>query len=381
MSKLNGQMPKKYDVVTIDDALVDEFYACSDAELAARRIPVEERTGEDDARTLLTEKGKTQRSSGPEEVETFAAGLNCVAKAAGGGATNTLAMMQHYGAKTAFCGKLGVGDHADYFRDSLQDAGIDNHEIPSENPLATGTCKVFVTPDCERTMVARLPNQVSISTQDIDAHAEEMLHDAEILFAQGYRWAPASREGFRRAFERMHQLGGKVAFSLSDSFCVEDSRADFLGFIENGTVDILFANEKEIQALYPGKTDDEIIETLATETAKPGACKTVALTFGKQGSIIIDNGKIHTVDTVAVAPKNIVDVTGAGDAYAAGVLYGFTHGQTAQEAGNMGSWWASQIIQHYGARPNPSQTVSAIERVVARAPRNHPYSASFDPSR
>jgi sugar/nucleoside kinase (ribokinase family) len=376
MSKQNGQIPKKYDVVTIDDALVDEFYACSEDDLAARRIPAEERASEDDARTLLSEKGKTQRSSGSEEVESFAAGLNCVAKAAGGGGTNTLAMMQHYGAKTAFCGKLGVGEHADYFRDSLNQAGIDYYEIPDEKPLTTGTCKVFVTPDCERTMVARLPNQVSISTQDIDAHAEEMLHDAEILFAQGYRWAPASREGFRRAFERMHQLGGKVAFSLSAPFCVEDSRADFLGFIENGTVDILFANEKEIHALYPGKKDHEILETITKATGNLGACKTIAVTFGEEGSYIAHNGKLHHIPAVVLPPEEIVDKTGAGDAYAAGVLYGLARNYPIERCGSLGSYWASEVIRHYGARPvGPAYNVSS----VSSPQHNHPYSPTFNP--
>lgn len=376
MSKLNGQPSKKYDVAIIDDALVDEFYACGEDALAARRIPVEERAGEDDTRNLLTEKGTTRRTSNPEEAEAFVSGLNHVAKAAGGGGTNTLATMQHYGAKTAFCGKLGMGEQADYFRENLTESGIYCYEIPSENPLATGACKVFVTPDCERTMVARLPNEVKISAEDVTAHAEPMLRHSKILFAQGYRWAPASREGFRHAFARMHELGGKVAFSLSAPFCVENNREDFLDFIKNGTVDILFANEDEIHALYPGKKGHEILETITQVTANLGTCKTIAVTFGEDGSYIAHKGSLYHIPSVPVSEKNIVDKTGAGDAYAAGVLYGIARNYPIERCGRLGSRWASEIIQHYGARPvGPGYNISDVSSLQ----HNHPYSPTFNP--
>jgi sugar/nucleoside kinase (ribokinase family) len=343
MSKLNGQMPKKYDVVTIDDALVDEFYACSEDDLAARIKP--------------GEKGTTLFTDSADEATAWTHDLSHVQKSAGGGAANTLAMLQHYGAKTAFCGKLGQSSLADFYRADLKKSRIECHEIVSDNPLATGICKVCVTPDKERTMLTVLPNQVSITPEDVASYAAPMLNDAKILFTQAYRWTAESRDGFLSAFKRIHDARGKVAISLSADFCVNKSRDDFLGFIENGTVDILFANEKEIHVLYPGKTDAEIIETLAAETAKRGACKTVAITFGEHGSVIIHDGKGTEIRSLPAPREKIIDVTGAGDAYAAGVLYGLAREQPIAVCGELGSRWAAEVIQHYGARPQPTKIV------------------------
>ena len=257
----------------------------------------------------------------------------------GGSAANTLAGLASLGANTAFIGKVYKDELGKIFRHDLTALGVVFSTPAAEKGKATARCLILVTPDGQRTMNTFIGACNELYEEDIDAG---LIAGARILYGEGYMWdQECAKRAMKKAFQLAKKEGTKIAFTLSDVFCIERSRAEFQQMIAED-FDILFCNEAEARALYPEKDFPEILDILARQ------CDIVAVTMSERGSVILAGGKRFPVAAVPV--KEVVDTTGAGDLYAAGFLYGFTHGLPLPECGRLGAACASDIITHLGAR-------------------------------
>jgi sugar/nucleoside kinase (ribokinase family) len=226
------------------------------------------------------------------------------------------------------------------FTHDLRAAGVEFTTAPLSEGPATARCLVFVTPDAQRTMATYLGACVELAPDDIDTST---IARAKVTYLEGYLWDPPSaKDAFRKAIAIAHDAGRKVALSLSDPFCVDRYRDEFLELLE-GDIDILFANESEIISLYEVKYFDDALQKVR------GHCEIAALTRGERGSMVMRGDEVHVVDATPVA--DIVDSTGAGDLFAAGFLFGLTHGYELRMCGELGCIAAAEIIGHFGARP------------------------------
>ena len=224
----------------------------------------------------------------------------------GGSAANTLAGLASLGARTAFIGKVFKDQLGKIFRHDLQAVGVDFSTPPAETGKATARCLILVTPDGQRTMNTFIGACNELYEHDVDAG---LIANSQIVYGEGYMWdQPCTKEALKKAFRLAKETGAKVAFTLSDVFCVERSREDFLRMVDED-FDILFCNEAEVKSLYPGKSLEEVIEILE------GKCEVVAITCGERGSVILNKGTRTQVDAVPV--HEVIDTTGAGDLYAA----------------------------------------------------------------
>jgi sugar/nucleoside kinase (ribokinase family) len=261
----------------------------------------------------------------------------------GGSAANTCVVAAQFGARVAYLGKVSRDDAGLKFTQDLRDNGVQFPSAPLNTQvfdnLPTARCVVMITPDGQRTMATYLGACTCFSPEDV---LPDMIATSSIIYLEGYLFDPPhAQEAFRRAAALAHKNGRQVALSLSDPFCVGRHRAAFLDLVKNH-VDILFANEDEICALY----ETENFDTAARRTAQDTTF--AALTRSGLGSVIVHDGQMTPV---APVPTQVVDTTGAGDAYAAGFLAGLTSGRTLPECGRLASVAASEIISHYGARP------------------------------
>ncbi|MBT3556521.1 MAG: adenosine kinase [Rhodospirillales bacterium] len=258
----------------------------------------------------------------------------------GGSAANTIAAMASLGSDCAFIGKVCDDLLGERFTDAIREIGVTFETAPAQDTTSTARCLIFVTPDAQRTMLTYLGTCVELGPRDIDA---DMVADAQITYLEGYLWdPPEAKEAFIRAATIAHEAGNKVSLSLSDAFCVDRHRDDFLQLLE-GHVDILFANEDEITSLYQVDEFDDALQYVR------GHCEIAALTRSENGSVIVSGDEIHVIDAAPVT--EVVDTTGAGDAYAAGFLYGMTHHLGLRDAAHVGSVAAAEVISHMGARP------------------------------
>jgi sugar/nucleoside kinase (ribokinase family) len=260
-------------------------------------------------------------------------------ESSGGSAGNTCAVAAALGARVAYLGKVAVDQLGAVFRHDISAAGVHFPSAPLIGGAPTARCLVLVTPDGQRTMNTYLGACVSFGEQDVD---EELVADSAITYLEGYLFdPPAAQAAFRRAAATAHAAGRQVALSLSDPFCVDRHRAAFRELVSND-VDILFANESEITALYEENTFEAAVEAVRRDVAL------AALTRSEAGSVIVRG--TETVEIAAEATR-VVDTTGAGDAYAAGFLAGLTAGRSLPVCGRMGAIAAAEVISHYGARP------------------------------
>ena len=253
----------------------------------------------------------------------------------GGSAANTCAVAAMLGARVAYIGKVADDQLGQVFRHDIAAVGVHFPSLALQGGAPTARCLIMVTPDGQRTMNTYLGACVTLGTADIDA---ELVGDAAVTYLEGYLFdPPEAQAAFRAAADAAHQAGRKVALSLSDSFCVHRHRAAFRDLVD-GHIDILFANEAEITALYE---TNSFAEAAAWARRDVGLA---ALTRSEAGSLIVAGGE--TVEVAAVAAP-VIDTTGAGDAYAAG----FLAGKPFVECGRLGSVAAAAVIGHYGARP------------------------------
>jgi len=266
------------------------------------------------------------------------AGLEC----SGGSAANTIAGLASLGGRGAFIGKVRDDVLGGVFHHDIKAVGVHFQTTPASRGASTARCLIHVTADAERTMNTYLGACVELGPLDVD---EDVVRAAQVTYLEGYLWDKEdAKAAFVKAAEVAHAAGRDVALSLSDPFCVDRHRESFLGLVASH-VDILFANEDEICALYQVGNFDTALQQVR------GHCKVAALTRGAKGSVVISGDEIHIVDCDPV--DHVVDTTGAGDAYAAGFLFGYTNGfaDDLAHCARMGGVCAAEIISHFGARP------------------------------
>jgi fructokinase len=260
-------------------------------------------------------------------------------ESSGGSAANTCAVAAGLGARVAYIGKVADDQLGGVFRHDVTASGVHFPTAPLVGGAPTARCLILVTPDGQRTMNTFLGACVTLSEADVDA---ALVAASAVTYLEGYLFdPPAAQAAFYKAAAAAHAAGRQVALSLSDAFCVNRHRAAFLDLVA-GHVDILFANESEITALYERNSFDEAVEAVR------GDVGLAVLTRSEAGSVILRGAETAIV---AAEPASLVDTTGAGDAYAAGFLVGLTSGKGLALCGRMGSIAAAEIISHYGARP------------------------------
>lgn len=259
----------------------------------------------------------------------------------GGSAANSMAGIASLGGTSAFIGKVRDDLLGDVFTHDIRAIGVRYETPPASTGLGTARCLIVVTPDAQRTMQTFLGASQDLGPDEIDSVT---VAAAEVTYLEGYLFdPPKAKEAFVKAAKIAHEAGRRVALTLSDQFCVDRHRDDFRNLVE-GHVDVLFANESEILSLYEAPDFDAALQAVR------GKCDIVALTRSEKGSVLLrGSGEVHVIDAAPV--DKVVDTTGAGDLYAAGVLYGLTNGLDLPTSGRIGSIAAAEVIGHMGARP------------------------------
>ncbi len=258
----------------------------------------------------------------------------------GGSAANTVVGVASFGGRAHYVGKVRDDQLGDVFGHDLRATGVGYDTPRATSGPPTGRCLILVTPDAQRTMSTFLGASVRLGPADVD---RALIARGKILYLEGYLFDPPdAQEAFRAAAAIAHAAGRKVALTLSDPFCVERHRAAFLDLVQHH-VDILFANEAEICALYQVRDFDAAVSHVR------GHCELAALTRSAKGSVLVQGDRLHVVQAHPV--DAVVDTTGAGDLYASGVLYGLAQGLDLPTCGRLGSLAAAEVIAHVGARP------------------------------
>ena len=299
----------KYDVLGIGNAIVDVLAQVDDA--------------------FLDSEGLAKGGMALIDADRAAALGNTIdseRELSGGSVANTMVGLSDLGGRAAFIGKVGTDRLGEIFREELTKTGV-----------------TFLTPDAQRTMNTFLGACVHVGPEDVDA---ETISSARVIYLEGYLWdLEPAKEAFLKAARLAHEHGVQVSLSLSDAFCVHRHRESFLSFVKQH-VDLLFANEEEILALYELDTLEAALEASAQDA------ELVAVTCGAAGSVVLQGETRHAID--AVPPRSLVDTTGAGDLFAAGFLYGYTQQRPLAICGQLGAAAASEIIAQYGARSERS---------------------------
>ena len=260
--------------------------------------------------------------------------------ASGGSVANTSHGLASLGGRAGFIGKIADDELGTVFSRDLDEAGVKFFPAPKDHGLPTGRCVIVVTPDGQRTMNTYLGAGAVLHPGDV---SREAVQTAEWVFLEGYLFdKDDAKEAFRVAAHYAHAAGRKVALTLSDSFCVQRHHADFVALV-NDEVDLLFANEHELTTLYG--TDDF---SVAVDKLRE-CCPLAVVTRSRRGSAVVTPDEFIEVPALPVDP--IVDATGAGDMYAAGFLYGITHGKTLEQSAEIGTICAAEVIMHMGPRP------------------------------
>ncbi|MCC3245929.1 adenosine kinase [Methylocystis sp. WRRC1] len=260
----------------------------------------------------------------------------------GGSAANTMAGLASLGARAGFVGKVKNDDAGREFTHDIRKAGVAFDTPPAADGAATARCLIFVTPDGQRTMNTFLGACQALAPEDID---EARVADAKVLYMEGYLWdPPGAKEAFLKAAKVSRAKGRKVALTLSDSFCVDRYRGEFLSLIRDRVVDIVFANESELHALYETADFETAIAALRAEKDLLGV-----VTRSEKGCIVADSANLLSAPAFPV--EEVVDTTGAGDLFAAGFLAGYTRGLPHERSAALGALAAAEIISHVGARP------------------------------
>jgi sugar/nucleoside kinase (ribokinase family) len=270
-----------------------------------------------------------------QEFKSLLSNLKIESTVSGGSVANSIVGMSQLGDNVSFIGKVNDDDLGHKYIDGLKKENVDYfYNVKKEN-IPTGTCLILITPDSERTMCTFLGIAGQIDDNDIDTNA---IQNAEITFLEGYLW---DEGGPTKAFEKALSAAKKSAMSLSDPFCVDRHKDSFLNLVKN-KLDIIFANEKEAMSLIDAKNFDEVIEFGKSLN------KLFIVTRSDKGSVAIEGNDVS--EAQAKSNLNIVDLTGAGDLFAAGFLHGFTNNKNPHESLKLGTEMASKIIQKIGAR-------------------------------
>jgi sugar/nucleoside kinase (ribokinase family) len=329
----DGSTQKNTDVLCIGNAIVDIIARVDDAFLEKHeRI-----------------KGSMMLADADTSASIYA-DMPPAVEHSGGSAGNTAAGVASFGGSVSYIGKVHDDQLGAVFTHDIRAIGVSYETKPLTEGLPTATSMILVTPDAERTMSTFLGACGQLTVDDID---EATVAAASVTYFEGYMWDTDNQKAaILKAMDFVHAHDGLVSISLSDSFCVDRFRAEFLDLIRD-RVDILFANEDEIKSLYEVDSFDEAVELLRPHV------NVAALTRSEKGSVIISGDATFTV---SADTANVVDTTGAGDMYAAGFLYGYTNGRELETCGKLGGLAAAEVISHLGARPETPLVSLAKER-------------------
>ncbi|MBB4199970.1 adenosine kinase [Rhodoblastus sphagnicola] len=313
-----------FDVLALGNAIVDVLAPVDDAFLVTQGL----------------RKGGMQLVDERQALALYDA-MGATAIVSGGSAANTVAGLASFGAKAAFVGKVRDDEAGQAFTHDIKAVGVHFATPPATQGPSTARCLVLVTPDGQRTMNTYLGACQNLTVADLDAAA---IQGSQVLYLEGYLWDPPhAKQAFVEAAKIAHAAGRQVALTLSDTFCVDRYRDEFLGLMREGVVDIVFANETELHALYQTADIDAALAALRQEKVL------AATTRGEQGAVILRAGEVIAVPAAPI--EKLVDTTGAGDLFAAGFLAGLTKGHPLDHCARLGALAAAEIIQHYGARP------------------------------
>jgi sugar/nucleoside kinase (ribokinase family) len=324
----------RYDVLGIGNAIVDVIARAEDDFLVAHGMHKGTMALIDEARA-----GTIYQAMGP------------ATESSGGSAANTIVGVASFGAQAAFIGKVKDDELGRAFAEDIRAARVSFDTKPAADGPSTARCYIMVTPDGERTMNTFLGAAQDLKPSDID---EVAVAGAAVVYLEGYLWdPPQAKEAFVKAAAIAHKAGRRVALTLSDAFCVDRYRAEFLELIRKGTVDIVFANERELHSLYETADFDTAVKALRKEA------KLAVVTRSEKGCVIVGRDAVEPVQAMPI--ERVVDVTGAGDLFAAGFLVGLARGKDHRTSARLGALAAAEVIQHIGARPAVSLKALAAD--------------------
>jgi sugar/nucleoside kinase (ribokinase family) len=324
----------RYDVLGIGNAIVDVIARAEDDFLVQQGMRKGNMAWRDEARARA-----------------IYAAMGPAVESSGGSAANTIVGVASFGARAAFIGKVRDDDLGRTFAHDIRAANVAFDTMPATGGSSTARCYIMVTPDGERTMNTYLGAAQDLKPADI---GETQVASAAVTYLEGYLWdPPQAKEAFVKAAEIAHKNGRRVALTLSDAFCVDRYRTEFLGLLRKGTVDIVFANEHELRSLYETADFDSATKVLRSDA------KLAVVTRSEKGCVVVTR---DAVESVAAAPVGkVADVTGAGDLFAAGFLVGLARGKDHRTSARLGGLAAAEVIQHIGARPAVSLKALAAE--------------------
>jgi sugar/nucleoside kinase (ribokinase family) len=315
-----------YDVLCIGNAIVDIIAQCDD--------------------DFLVENGIIKGA-----MNLIYSRMGPAIEASGGSAGNTAAGVASFGGRVAYFGKISNDHLGGIYTHDIRAQGVAFDTKPLTGEPPTARSMIFVTPDGERSMNTYLGACVELGPEDVET---EKAKGAKVTYFEGYLWdPPRAKEAIRLTAEHAHAAGREVSMTLSDSFCVDRYRDEFLDLMRSGTVDIVFANESELKALYQTSSFEAGLEAIRRD------CKLAAVTRSELGSIIVSAAGTVPVDAIEI--ERLVDTTGAGDLYAAGFLFGYTAGRSLADCGKLGSLAAGLVIQQIGPRPRTNLRAAAQE--------------------
>jgi len=324
----------RYDVLGIGNAIVDVIARAEDDFLVAHGMHKGAMALIDQARAE-----KIYQAMGP------------AVESSGGSAANTIVGVASFGGRAAFVGKVKDDELGRVFAHDIRAARVAFDSKPAGDGPSTARCYIMVTPDGERTMNTFLGAAQDLKPADID---EAKIASAALVYLEGYLWdPPQAKEAFVKAAAIAHKAGRRVALTLSDAFCVDRYRAEFLALIRKGTVDIIFANEHELHSLYETADFDTAVKALRHDA------KLAVITRSEKGCVVVTRKEVEAVQAMPI--DRVVDVTGAGDLFAAGFLVGLARGKDNRTAARLGALAAAEVIQHIGARPAVSLKALAAE--------------------
>ncbi|MCG7507272.1 adenosine kinase [Mesorhizobium retamae] len=313
-----------YDVLCIGNAIVDIIAQCDEAFLADNGII----------------KGAMNLIDA-ERAELLYRRMGPAVEASGGSAGNTAAGIASFGGRAAYFGKVSRDHLGEIFTHDIQAQGVAFDTQPLVGTPPTARSMIFVTPDGERSMNTYLGACVELGPEDVES---DKASGAAVTYFEGYLWdPPRAKEAIRLTAQHAHAAGRQVSMSLSDSFCVDRYRAEFLDLMRSRTVDIIFANSHEIKSLYQTSSFDEALAQIRKD------CRIAAVTRSEKGSVIVSGDDTFVIEATKI--RELVDTTGAGDLYAAGFLHGYTQGRDLKTCGDLGSLAAGLVIQQIGPRP------------------------------
>lgn len=317
----------QFDVLTVGNAIVDIIARADDDFLVREDIT----------------KGAMNLIDA-ERAEHLYSVMGPATEASGGSAGNTAAGLASLGGRAAYLGKVADDHLGGVFTHDIRAIGVHFDTKPLDKTPPTARSMIFVTPDGERSMNTYLGACVELGPEDVDA---EVVAGSQVTYFEGYLWdPPRAKDAIRLCAEIAHANDRQAAITLSDSFCVDRYRDEFLDLMRSGTVDIVFANDAELKSLYQTSDLASAMNALRDDVALG------VVTMGENGSAIVTREK--TSEVAAAAIDKLEDTTGAGDLYAAGFLHGLTTGRSMEDCARIGGLAAAEVIQHIGPRPQIS---------------------------